>query len=77
MLSTISVTPEIHSHAVQKLWLSLQTLPWNQHLVQSSLWVIGELGDVLVSSSLDGADTGRVTPAQVLGQFDAYSILTV
>jgi len=49
IVTLISSTPELHSYAVQKLYLALTQDVQHQTLVQVGIWCIGEFGDLLVA----------------------------
>jgi AP-1 complex subunit gamma-1 len=49
IVTLISSTPELHSYAVQKLYLALTQDVQHQTLVQVGVWCIGEFGDLLVA----------------------------
>jgi AP-1 complex subunit gamma-1 len=49
LVTLIASTPELHSYAVQKMYIALTTDTTQQSLVQVALWCIGEFGDLLVS----------------------------
>jgi AP-1 complex subunit gamma-1 len=49
IVTLISTSPELHSYAVQKLYLALTQDTQHQTLVQVGVWCIGEFGDLLVA----------------------------
>lgn len=65
IVTLISSTPELHSYAVQKLYLALTQDTQHQTLVQVGLWCIGEFGDLLVAQD---------KPNEVRGDEESISI---
>lgn len=53
LVSLVASTPELHSYAVQKMYLALLSDFTQKILAQVSTWSIGEFGDLLVATGTD------------------------
>jgi len=53
LVTLIASSPELHSYAVQKLYIALTTEAYQQILVQVGCWCIGEFGDLLLAGGSD------------------------
>ncbi|CAD6564320.1 MAG: clathrin associated protein complex large subunit [Cyphobasidiales sp. Tagirdzhanova-0007] len=59
----VAHTPELQPYTVQKLYLSLRSDVSQESLTLSGVWIIGEYGDVLLTSSPAGmSDEGSTDP---------------
>ncbi|KAA3673809.1 AP-1 complex subunit gamma-1 [Paragonimus westermani] len=67
LVALISQTPDLHSYATVHLYNALRGTLTQQPLVQVASWVIGEYGDLLVSSPVDAENsTGPISETDVI-----------
>lgn len=66
LLNLIASSSELHSYAVQKMFLSISNDYQQQRLVQVASWTIGEFGDLLVSSTTTTTQEISVSEKDVL-----------